>query len=255
MLRKPAPASKRPRGRPRITGTIAESKTLALYRAGRALLASRDYEAVSMAELAASAGLSVGAVYVRFKDKTDFLIFLIGESLLQAERLADAALSEGGVKAIGTAARTKRAVTVLTDQFADAEFAGILRTAVKLGLAEPRARAPLDAYRAGLIARFVPWIAGEGVKAEGAVHTALQIILSALTDAALVPDGARTVRSAPFEAALVSLLEQAARASASSKPAPGKPGRKSPVKTPAPEPAARKPGPKPASVPRRIRKV
>jgi AcrR family transcriptional regulator len=245
-------------GRPRIVPGIQESKTLALYRAGRALLAGRDFEAVSMAELAAAARLSVGAVYVRFADKTDFLIFLISESVLQAERLAGDALSQGNIKAIGPAARARRAVAVLTEQFAAAEFAGVLRAAVKLGLTEPRARAPLEAYRAGIIARFAPWIAGEGARTEGAVHAALQIILGALTDAALVPDGARTVSSGAFAAALTHLLESAASGAFKAdapKPGPEKSRATSSPDTPAPKPPARKSGPKPVSAPRRIRKI
>lgn len=48
----------------------------ALLSAGRALLADRDFDALSIAELAGAIGLSVGSFYGRFRDKESFFALL-----------------------------------------------------------------------------------------------------------------------------------------------------------------------------------
>ena len=47
--------------------------------AGRRLLAERDFEDVSVADIAAAAGISVGAFYLRFRSKEHLVAFLIGD--------------------------------------------------------------------------------------------------------------------------------------------------------------------------------
>ena len=63
--------------------------------AGRRLLATREYEDVSVADIAAGAGISVGAFYLRFRSKEHLVAFLLGdisEALQeQVERESDSA--------------------------------------------------------------------------------------------------------------------------------------------------------------------
>lgn len=47
--------------------------------AASALFAAREYEDVSVAEIAAAAGISVGAFYLRFRSKEHVVAFLLGE--------------------------------------------------------------------------------------------------------------------------------------------------------------------------------
>lgn len=52
---------------------------LRISEAARALFAERDFEEVSVAEIAAAAGISVGAFYLRFPSKEYVVAFLVGE--------------------------------------------------------------------------------------------------------------------------------------------------------------------------------
>lgn len=196
-------------GRPRISTGIHESKTLALHNAGRALLALRDYEAFSVAQIAKLGRCSVGAFYVRFPDKTAFLSFVIGHSFDFATRSFADALTNGGIKATGAPAKSQLAVSLLTEQFADAEFAGALRAALKLGLSEPQYRAPFDQYRAVVIDYLGELLGGDRNRQELQIRAALQVILGTLTDCTLSDFGTESFRSGALQSALVFLLQNA----------------------------------------------
>lgn len=196
-------------GRPRISSGIHESKTLALYNAGRALLADQDYEAFSVAQLAQQSGCSVGAFYVRFLDKNAFLSFVVGTSFTFAARSFADAVTKSGIRAISTSAKARLAVSSLTAQFADEEFAGVVRAAVKLGFSEPRYRAPLDEYRSATAAFLVHWLMDGRSKYEAQVRAALQIIFGTLIDGDLKEPGGGIVQSASLQSAFVFLLESA----------------------------------------------
>ena len=60
----------------------------ALLAAGRALLEDRDFDAMSIAELAGAIGLSVGSFYGRFHDKASYFVLL--QERVTAEWLARA---------------------------------------------------------------------------------------------------------------------------------------------------------------------
>lgn len=262
-------------GRPRVSTGIHESKSLALYKAARALLAVRDYEAFSVAQIAKLGRCSIGAFYVRFPDKTAFLTFVIGHSFDLAARLFVDALTNRGIKATAVPAKAQLAVSVLTEQFADPEFAGAARAAVKLGFAEPHCRVPFDHYRAAITDHLAIWLADGRTRHEAQIRTALQIILGALTDAALSEDGADLLKSNALQNALVFLLQDAASGAFKSggkfeRKKPSKTARRKSVPVSAlkkpPESASKKPSNTPAPMParqkslpafpaRRIRKV
>jgi AcrR family transcriptional regulator len=262
-------------GRPRISTGIHESKSLALYNAGRALLAARDHEAFSVAQIAKHGRCSVGAFYVRFPDKTAFLSFVIGHSFDFAARSFMDTLANGGIRAIGVPAKAQLAVSRLAEQFADPEFAGAVRAAVKLGFAEPDCRVPFDQYKAAIADHVTDWLADGRARYEAQIRTALHIILGALTDVALSEDGADLLKSNALQNALVFLLQNAASGAYKSsgkferiktsktvhrkllpvsalKKSP-EPASKHPLKAPASRPAHEKSPP--ASPARRIRKV
>ncbi len=50
-----------------------------IAHAGRQLLAEREFDDVSVADIAAAAGISVGAFYLRFRSKEHLVAFLLGD--------------------------------------------------------------------------------------------------------------------------------------------------------------------------------
>jgi len=63
-----------------------------LLESAESLLANKGFEGVTVAEIAARAGLSVGAVYSRFRDKDAVLQCLLDRFVAEARTTADAAL-------------------------------------------------------------------------------------------------------------------------------------------------------------------
>lgn len=211
-------------GRPRIATGIHESRTLALYNSGRSLLSAKDYDAFSVADVAKGAGCSVGAFYVRFADKDSFLRFVIAESFTSAVLHLQNELNSGGIRAVGSSARARLAVGLLTDQFADATFTGLVRADVKLALSDVTICSMFEDYRASATVLISEWIVGSRSKPVAQVRTALGIILGALTDAALSGGGARILGTGAFRAAFIHLVEGAISGDLNS-------GRKSGAKT------------------------
>ena len=83
------PTRRRPEAALRAVQPRAQATRDALLSAGRALLSSRDYDALSIAELAGAIGLSVGSFYGRFRDKASFFALLqeqVASEWLQAAR-------------------------------------------------------------------------------------------------------------------------------------------------------------------------
>lgn len=66
-------------GKRRRQSGAGDHKTWALTDAGVRLLATKDYEALSMARIAREAGMSVGALYARFPEKHTYLYRVVGE--------------------------------------------------------------------------------------------------------------------------------------------------------------------------------
>ncbi len=194
-------------GRPRISIGIQESKTLALYNSGRTLLGGHDYEAFSVAELANGAHCSVGAFYVRFQDKEAFLGFVISESFNSAMQSLAVALVSGDSIAVNHAAKARLAVSLLSDQFADSEFAGVVRAAIKLGFSNEALSAPFADFRSAATDLLAEWLADSRSKHIGQTRVALRVILGALTDSVLSEEGASALRASAFRDALVYFLD------------------------------------------------
>lgn len=207
MMRKPRrfPAGRR-RGR-RVQPGLRDSKTLALYRAALSLLAAKDFDDISVSRLARAGGCSVGAFYGRFADKRRFLEFVISETFREASRRAESALSE---TAAGGGSLVKAAEGIagqISGQFADDEFAGVVRAAVKLGFSDPKSRAPFEDYRAAVTERaaaLLKPILGRG--GEDRVRAAMQAAFGILTDAAISRTGRLRPGATPMDAALTAVI-------------------------------------------------
>lgn len=223
------------RGRKRVVTSLAESKTLALYREGRQLFGHNDFEQVSISQVSRAAGISVGAFYVRFSDKDAFLDFVIANTFAQAGSVFRERADDRYVPNLAD---------VLINQFSDPEFSGIVRAAVKLGFTEARHRHPFDEYREYVSQHLTELLLpdlkkGERLQRIAAINSALAI----LTHAASLPDTEINLGEIETQQIIIELLSGKA---VSGKPPPNKkrstePSPKKETRTPRDPESLRKP--------------
>jgi AcrR family transcriptional regulator len=121
--------------------------------AGRALLETRDIDAMSIAELARAIGMSVGSFYGRFKDKESFFAVLQQQITAEWQVLAEGALAPP--------ARGERApaatVTALCGMVIGScrRDAGFLRAALKHASTHPSSWTPIKAAGQVVTTAFV----------------------------------------------------------------------------------------------------
>lgn len=182
--------SGRRRRRKQSGASLRDGKTFALYRAACGLLASSDFDGISVSRLAKEGGCSVGAFYGRFPDKNTFLRFLIARTFHNASDQAAQELSDGAVRVLAFSQTVQKIVDHVSSRLSVAETAGIVRAAVKLGFADPHARKPFDDYRNAVTERALALLAPHIERGgEQAVREAMQIVFGSRTDAILVHGG------------------------------------------------------------------
>jgi AcrR family transcriptional regulator len=120
--------------------------------AGEALLLERGLEAVSVAEIAAKAGVSVGAIYARFRDKNGLLQVLHERFCEEAAATADLALAP----ARWEDAATDEIIGVITALLVRvySERAGLLRAFLLHGGNDPYFQEREDKLGAHFLARL-----------------------------------------------------------------------------------------------------
>ena len=186
------------RGRKRVVASLAESKTLALYREGRRLLAGHDYDQISVSQVSKAAGISVGAFYVRFRDKGAFLSFLIVNTFTQARTIFQ---GQAVVRYVPNLA------DALFRQFSDVEFAGIVRTAVKLGFMDKCHREPFDEYRTCVSQHLAELLLADVKKGERRQRiVSIDSALAILTHGALFPDSEVDLHEIETQQVIIDLL-------------------------------------------------
>ncbi|KCZ62141.1 hypothetical protein L53_12915 [Hyphomonas sp. L-53-1-40] len=186
------------RGRKRIVASLAESKTLALYREGRALLSRNDLDQVSISQVSKAAGISVGAFYVRFRDKDAFLDFVIANTFAEARSV---------FQEQADVLYAPNLSDVLIRHFSDPEFNGIVRTAVKLGFLAERHRTPFDEYRAYVSQHLAGLLLEDAKKGERRQRiAAIDSALAVLTYAALFPDSEIDFGEIEIQQVIIDLL-------------------------------------------------
>jgi AcrR family transcriptional regulator len=77
---------------PRQIRSVAALQRIAV--AARELFAARDYDSVSIADIAHAAGMSVGAFYTRFPGKEHLVVHLMGDLELELLELMDTTMNE-----------------------------------------------------------------------------------------------------------------------------------------------------------------
>ena len=186
------------RGRKRVVASLAESKTLALYRKGRSHLARNDLDQMSISQVSKAAGISVGAFYVRFRDKGAFLDFVIANTFTHARAILQ---EQANVRYVPDLA------DLLIRQFSNAEFAGIVRAAVKLGFVDERHREPFDEFRAFVSEHLAELLLAEVKKGERRQRIAsIDSALAILTHAALFPDSEIDLQEIETQQVIIELL-------------------------------------------------
>ncbi len=179
------------RPKSRIQPGLQDGRTRALYDAALERLAMKDYEQISIAEIARGAGCSVGAFYSRFRDKDTFLQMVIAEAFRTLTDDAKRDFDPAQWRNVSRARIVDGIVRHVASQMSRARVAGVTRAAVKLGMTRPDALEPFLNYRASVadcaVALLVPQLSFEGTARP--VRIAVQMVFGIVTDAALHDKG------------------------------------------------------------------
>ncbi len=171
----------------------------ALVRAGRNLCEIKDFDELSVAEIAASAGCSVGSFYSRFSDKDGFFRALVGDA--DRREAADAAPQD-----------PKQPIDAMLAEVVTSTLAGyrrrrgLIRAAIRRSMTEPalwepyRRRGHEHADR--LVARLQRARPSD-VDLEHRVRFACQMLYGTLNNAVLIAPGPLQLDDAALEAELL----------------------------------------------------
>lgn len=129
---------------PRQARSVEATQRLAL--AGAALFAARDFDAVSVGDIAEAAGMSVGAFYTRFASKEHLVVHLMGSLAEELATLARRELSPERLAGATLADVVRRYLSLMGGAFV--RHRGLLRPATLI------ARRSDDGQLRDLLARF-----------------------------------------------------------------------------------------------------
>jgi len=152
-----------------------------LLTAGQQLVAQRDIDAVSVAEIARAADCSVGAFYQRFHDKESFFRALIAQYVAEG-RAATLALFD--------AYDDDRLIGALVASYAERfrRSTGLVRAGIRKRMEDASVWEPIRRNGHDTADRFIEWLAGQYGRAlsrqeEVWVRFAFQILYSTLNNA------------------------------------------------------------------------
>ncbi len=111
-----------------------------MLAAGRVLLASRDFGSLTIADIAASAGVSVGSFYGRFRDKEAFFAVLVQESIETWLLQANEVLSTASARGRGSAETVADMVKVVAGIYRRNQ--GVIRAILKYASTHPDSWTP-----------------------------------------------------------------------------------------------------------------
>jgi AcrR family transcriptional regulator len=212
-----------------------------LLNAGQKLVASRPFDALSVADIARAAGCSVGAFYLRFRDKDTFLRALIAQYVAEVRAETDALFATH---------TDDRLIAALVSDTIDRfrRYAGLIRSAIRKRMEDATVWEPIR--RSGHLNadRFVAWLAQRRGAAlapaeDMSVRFAFQVLYGTLNNALANQPGPLDIADPAFAPHLerafrLVLLSTGAPPALASDP----PGR--PRNTPLTEGAARIPSPR-----------
>ncbi|HVB79575.1 MAG TPA: TetR/AcrR family transcriptional regulator [Candidatus Binataceae bacterium] len=183
--------------RSRNKSGLRDGRTWALYEAALRRLASKDYEQISIAEIARGAGCSIGAFYGRFGDKNAFLHMVISSAFRTLRTAADRDLAPKQWRGVAREKVVEGVVRHVVTNMSSPKQAGVTRAALKLATIKPSALEPLQEYRANVsdhaVALLAPRLSFSD--AQGSIRVAVQLIFGTVIDSTLQHAGPLRVGS------------------------------------------------------------
>lgn len=128
-----------------------------LLAAGRALIEAGGFERTSVAEIARSAGCSVGAFYFRFRHKDAFAVCVVEAAMAEVVQALRAKVAAGGLSGAGREDTVAACVAHYTAFVR--RHAGLLRALHRRTEQDPAAWKPARAVATALITTYVGQIA------------------------------------------------------------------------------------------------
>jgi AcrR family transcriptional regulator len=167
-----------------------------LLAAGQRLIAKRDFDSMSVAEIAEAAGCSVGAFYQRFRDKNALFGALIAQYVSEAQATTVALFSTfNDDRLIGAL------VTATADRFRS--NAGLLRAAIRRRMEDASVWDPIRRQGHFAADSFIAWLAARRSRAltdEEIIATrfAFQVLYGTLNNAVINAPGPLDLADAEF---------------------------------------------------------
>jgi len=160
---------------------------LVLIRAGRHLLKTQDCDQIAVGKITSRAGCSVGAFYGRFANKGAFLKEVIITTFDSATWIAERDLDANRWRSVSAPEVVRQIINHVVTAMSG-ELAGVMRTAIKRGLATPSALEPVLSYRSAVTDRAVALLGDRLTRAaepEKSVRMVMQAIHATVLDALL----------------------------------------------------------------------
>lgn len=159
----------------------------ALLTAGRELLASRDFAAIPVAQIASACKLSVGAFYGRFRDKKAFFESLRALVMRETEEAIDRYLTLERWSQVPTAEMLERTMRFLVNGCRANR--GVIRASLRHAADRPEEWLPHrdsgEAFVRHMLALLLPRMPEPAASAELRVRFAMQTVLGMLVNAVL----------------------------------------------------------------------
>jgi len=162
-----------------------DGRSVALSAAGMRLLARKDYEAISMAEIAREAGCSIDTVYDRYSNKDSYLCRVIAHAFHSMTDRAKLALDPNGLRRASAKIIVQEIVSHSVSQMTAPQAAGAIRATLKLATVKPLALEPFEDYRSAVTDLAVDLLAGKIRQPPTAIRIGIQIVFGTITDAIL----------------------------------------------------------------------
>lgn len=181
----------------------------ALLKAGRELLKTHDWQAMSVASIAAANGMSVGSFYGRFKDKEAFFEVLQKEITAEWIEEATGKLALDRCEGLTATARVDRICKLVAGLIR--EDAGFLRAALKHEATNPAGWTPIKQAGKEVAALAVAMLRpamprGTAAPSDARIQFAMQVLYSTCFNGILHDPGPIPVSSRRLERELARMM-------------------------------------------------
>jgi AcrR family transcriptional regulator len=179
----------------------------ALLRAGRKLCEIRNFDDLSVAEIAAAAQCSVGSFYSRFADKDGFFRALIADLVEHDRTFVQSPLDAAAQMSVDEIL----AETIASTLAGYRKRRSLIRAAIRRSMTDPALWEPFrqhgQAVADRLVARLKPRLANDTI-VEQEVRFACQLLYGTLNNAVLIAPGPIQLDDDAFEPELLRVFRQ-----------------------------------------------